>query len=111
MSPYRVSCRWFVVRGSFIEAPLHAIDGVGDVDEADISTPLAVVQRAANCLKKLYGHSPPCEDHTLTSPSIVLFELFGARWSLLPNSHHCRTVPLYTSSYCVIGKSFPDQTP
>ncbi|GFX27509.1 uncharacterized protein TNCV_4995641 [Trichonephila clavipes] len=34
------------------KAPLHAIHGAEDVDEADISTPLAVDQRAANCLEE-----------------------------------------------------------
>ncbi|GFX79567.1 hypothetical protein TNCV_825561 [Trichonephila clavipes] len=30
------------------------------IDEAYISTPAAVDQRAANCLEKLYDHSQPC---------------------------------------------------
>ncbi|GFU22132.1 hypothetical protein TNCV_2060191 [Trichonephila clavipes] len=58
------------------------------IDEADISTPVAVDQRAAKCLEELYGHSPPCgsgvDRCTLTSPSVVhcqLFELFDARRS------------------------------
>ncbi|GFW59502.1 hypothetical protein TNCV_3221561 [Trichonephila clavipes] len=34
------------------EEPLHVIHGAADVDEADISTPVALDQRAANCLEE-----------------------------------------------------------
>ena len=58
------------------------------IDEADISTPVTVDQRVANCLGKLYSYSPPCgavvDRSALASPSIVhcqIFESFGARRS------------------------------
>ncbi|GFW90879.1 hypothetical protein TNCV_2418721 [Trichonephila clavipes] len=62
--------------------------------------------------RKLYGHSLPCgagvDHHALTSPSVVHYQFSSSSvlvGPLLPNSHHCGTVPLPTSSYCAIGKS------
>ncbi|GFY13249.1 hypothetical protein TNCV_2335131 [Trichonephila clavipes] len=44
------------------------------INEADICTPVAVDQRAANCLEEAIRSSPPCKlgvDHlTLASPSV-----------------------------------------
>ncbi|GFT56022.1 hypothetical protein TNCV_3117081 [Trichonephila clavipes] len=58
------------------------------MDEANISTPVAVDQRAANCLEEVVRHSPPCGASvgrpTLTLSSVVncqFFVLFGARRS------------------------------
>ncbi|GFV62020.1 uncharacterized protein TNCV_4108231 [Trichonephila clavipes] len=55
------------------------------IDEADITTHVAVDQRVSNCLEE---SAPPCgasvDRHALTSPSVIhsqFFELFGARRS------------------------------
>ncbi|GFS91581.1 hypothetical protein TNCV_1139911 [Trichonephila clavipes] len=69
-------------------APLHAIYSAADVDEADIITPVAVDQCAANCLGQAVLYSPPCGPgvyhRALISLSVVhfqFFELSGARRS------------------------------
>ncbi|GFV44453.1 hypothetical protein TNCV_4737071 [Trichonephila clavipes] len=82
------------------------------IDKADISTPVETDQRAANCLEEAIR---PCiamwskcrsssADVTFRRP-LPVFELFGAHRSLLPNSHHCGTVPVHKSSYYAIEKS------
>ncbi|GFV31645.1 uncharacterized protein TNCV_692191 [Trichonephila clavipes] len=83
------------------------------IDEADISTPVVVDQRAANCLKEAVRSSTVMRSRCQSSRSDVTFRrplpVFRAiRCSscpLLPNTHHCVPVPLHMSSYCVIGKS------
>ncbi|GFS65274.1 hypothetical protein TNCV_2451161 [Trichonephila clavipes] len=62
--------------------------------------------------RKLYGHSPPCgagvDRRARTSPSSSTDSFSSCSVfvsPLLPNSHHCGTVPLHTSSYCAMGKS------
>ncbi|GFY04475.1 hypothetical protein TNCV_4415631 [Trichonephila clavipes] len=56
-----------------------------DVDEADISTPVAVYQRAANYLEKsVRSFTAGVDRHALTLPFVVscqFLELFGARRS------------------------------
>ncbi|GFU40473.1 hypothetical protein TNCV_1208341 [Trichonephila clavipes] len=77
------------------------------IDEVDITTPVAVNQRAANCLEELYGHSLPCgaliDCFTLTSPSVVhcqFLELVGtlrstaSKLTLLLELIHCKRVPI-----------------
>ncbi|GFX43354.1 uncharacterized protein TNCV_4873741 [Trichonephila clavipes] len=99
-NPRRHSRQWFAVRGILYKGSLARNPRCSRrrrIDEADISVPVAVDQRAANCLGKVYGHSPPygagINRHALTSPSVVhcqFFELFGARRS--PASKTCITL-------------------
>ncbi|GFX79167.1 uncharacterized protein TNCV_4747511 [Trichonephila clavipes] len=70
------------------------------IDEADISTPVAVEQRAANCLEEAVRLCTAMCRRCRSLRAGVTF-----RHPLLPNSHHCGTVPLHKSSYCVIGNS------
>ncbi|GFW77586.1 hypothetical protein TNCV_2499781 [Trichonephila clavipes] len=48
------------------------------------------------------NHQPPCgvsiDRRVVASPSVVHCQFFVLFGSLLPNSHHCGTVPLHTSS-------------
>ncbi|GFX84828.1 hypothetical protein TNCV_1229581 [Trichonephila clavipes] len=87
--------------------------GVADVDEADINTPITVDQHAANCLEEAVPSFTAMRTKCLPSHADVTYRrplpvfpscpvLVGLQ---LPNSHHCETVPLYTSCYCVTGKS------
>ncbi|GFT43057.1 uncharacterized protein TNCV_3768981 [Trichonephila clavipes] len=82
----RRSRRWCAVRrilykGSFARHP--QCSRRQRIDEADISTPVAVDQWAA--WRKLWGDSPPCgagaDRGALTSPSVDHCQLFGARRS------------------------------
>ncbi|GFU58094.1 hypothetical protein TNCV_3834841 [Trichonephila clavipes] len=76
------------------------------IDEADISAPGTVDQRAANCLKEAERSSTTlwsrCRRTSFPSSTASFLVLVGPR---LSNLHHCETIPLHTSSYCVIGKS------
>ncbi|GFV25418.1 transposable element Tc3 transposase [Trichonephila clavipes] len=105
-----IRCRWFVVRGILYKGALALNPRCSRrrrIDEANISTPVAVDQPAANC------HSPPCgagvDRRALTSPSVVhfqFFELFGARRSIasiLASLWNCSAA--HTSFYCAIEKS------
>ncbi|GFU27572.1 uncharacterized protein TNCV_282931 [Trichonephila clavipes] len=84
------SRQWFAFRGFLYKYTIACNPRCSRrrrIDEADISTPVAVDQRTANYLKE-YGHSPSCgagvDRHALKSPSIVhcqFFELFGAHRS------------------------------
>ncbi|GFV75253.1 uncharacterized protein TNCV_295681 [Trichonephila clavipes] len=74
----RRSRRWFAMRGILYKGTLARNPRCNRrqrIDEADVSIPVAVDQRAVNCLRKLYGHFPSCgtgvDRHVLTSPSIV----------------------------------------
>ncbi|GFT26465.1 hypothetical protein TNCV_3603291 [Trichonephila clavipes] len=80
---------------------------------ANVSTPVAVDQRAANYLEEAVPSFTTMWSRCRSSRADVTFhrllpvfpscsELVGP---LLPNSHHYGTVPLHTSSYCAIVKS------
>ncbi|GFT06935.1 uncharacterized protein TNCV_1415041 [Trichonephila clavipes] len=63
--------------------------GTADVDKANISTPAAVSQRAANCQEEAVRSFTAmrnrcqslCTDITFRRPLPVFLKLFGARWS------------------------------
>ena len=102
--PWGVSC---------IKARLHTVLGVTEVDE--LTKPILVYlanQHAANCLEEAVGSfttirnrcwslraeiTPPSSTASFSSCSVLV-------GPLLPNSHHCITIPLYTSCYWTIGK-------
>ncbi|GFU75808.1 hypothetical protein TNCV_1652681 [Trichonephila clavipes] len=77
------------------------------IDEADISTPVAVDQRATNCLEEaVRSFGAGVDDrHALQSSTACFWSCSVLVGPLLPNSHHCGIVPLHTSSYCATGKS------
>ncbi|GFW55086.1 uncharacterized protein TNCV_2787011 [Trichonephila clavipes] len=61
---------------SCIKAPLHAIHGPADIDEltiADISTPVTVSQRAANCLEEAVRSFTIMRSRCQTSRADVTF--------------------------------------
>ncbi|GFV75173.1 hypothetical protein TNCV_3190221 [Trichonephila clavipes] len=93
-------------------ARLCAHEPIADAAVDDLPTSVAVDQHAANCRRKLYGHSPPYgEDvdcRALMSPSIVHCQSSSCSVFVgpqLPNLHRCGTVPLHTSSCCTLGQS------
>ncbi|GFU58771.1 uncharacterized protein TNCV_3089121 [Trichonephila clavipes] len=70
------------------DPPLHAIHDVAQVDEADITTPVAVDQIAAKCLKEAVQSFTTMRSRCRLSRSDVtfrhplqFFESFGARRS------------------------------
>ncbi|GFV91111.1 hypothetical protein TNCV_896321 [Trichonephila clavipes] len=77
-----------------------------------MSTPVAVNQRAAKCMEEAVRSFTAMRSRCRSSRADVTFRR-PLRFSscsvlvdsLLPNSHHCESVPLHTSSYCGIGKS------
>ncbi|GFV61247.1 uncharacterized protein TNCV_500391 [Trichonephila clavipes] len=74
MSPLQT--RWFAVRGSCIKAPLHAIHGAADVDELKkpiLVKPVAVDQRAANCLEETVRSFPAMRSRCRSSRTDVTF--------------------------------------
>ncbi|GFW49457.1 hypothetical protein TNCV_3059641 [Trichonephila clavipes] len=84
-----------------------------NVDKLTKPTLVAVDQRAVNCLEEAVRSFTAMRSRCRSSPAGVTFRrplpgfpscsvLVGP---LLPNSHHCGTVRLHTSSYCAIGKS------
>ncbi|GFT72537.1 uncharacterized protein TNCV_973991 [Trichonephila clavipes] len=95
----RGSRRWFAMRGILYKGTLTRNPWCSRrqrIDEADISTLIAVNQRAANCLEEAIWSFTIMR----SSRTDVTF-----RRPLLPNSHNCGTVPLHTSSYCVTENS------
>ncbi|GFX56112.1 hypothetical protein TNCV_3061981 [Trichonephila clavipes] len=81
-----------------------------------LQTPPSMVcpvnKRAANYLKEAVRSFTTIEAgvdrRSLISPSVVHSQILSCSVLVcpqLPNSNHCGTVPLHTSSYCVIGKS------
>ena len=90
----RRSCQWFAERGTGIKALLHAVHCAAD-------------PRAANSCRIIHHHGKQMSIDARWRhfpSSIVSFSscsvLVGP---LLPNSHHCGTVPLHTSCYWMIG--------
>ena len=111
----RRSCRWFAVKGILYKGTLARRPRCSrrrQFDEADISTPVAEDQRAANCLEEAVWYSPPwgarliivlwCRLPSSTAGFLSCFVFVGP---LLPNSHHWGTIPLHTSCCCTIGQS------
>ncbi|GFU89786.1 HTH_Tnp_Tc3_2 domain-containing protein [Trichonephila clavipes] len=79
------------------------------MDEADIGTPIEVDQRASNCLDNAARSFTAMRSRCRSSRTDVTFHhplLVFRVGLLLPNPHHCGTLPLHTISYCAIGKSF-----
>ncbi|GFV11554.1 uncharacterized protein TNCV_975461 [Trichonephila clavipes] len=103
----RLSHRWLVVKRILYKDTLARNQRCSRhrrIHEVDISTPVAVDQRAANCRAiHYYGHSPlrgaGVDRRALTSPSVVhcqFFELFGARRSTaskLTSLWNCSAAP------------------
>ncbi|GFY07326.1 hypothetical protein TNCV_5085131 [Trichonephila clavipes] len=73
------------------------------IEEADISSALAVDQRAVDEAVRSFTADVDRHLPSSTSSFSSCSVLVGP---LLSNAHHCGTVPLHTSSYCAIGKFF-----
>ncbi|GFW49006.1 hypothetical protein TNCV_3902041 [Trichonephila clavipes] len=82
------------------------------IDESEISTPVAIDLHAANYLKEAVRSITAIRskfrslstDGTLRRTPACVSSCFMIVDPLLPNSHPCGTVPLHTSSYCMIDK-------
>ncbi|GFU26719.1 hypothetical protein TNCV_1837891 [Trichonephila clavipes] len=82
-------------------APFHAIHGAADVDRSRHYYTCSSILTDYNCLKELYGDSPPCgagvDRRALMLPSVIhrqFFELFGALMSIaskLASLRNCAT--------------------
>ncbi|GFT07797.1 hypothetical protein TNCV_1213941 [Trichonephila clavipes] len=115
------SHRWFVVREILYKGTLARNSWCSRrrrIDEADISTTVAVDQNVLpTARRKLYGHSPPCGsdvDRHLPRSTASFSSCSVLLGPLLPNLHHCGTVPLHTGDRKILlleGRlSFPIQT-
>ncbi|GFX42746.1 uncharacterized protein TNCV_2197031 [Trichonephila clavipes] len=58
---------------SCIKAPLQTIHGAADVDEADISTRVAVDQRSANCMEEAVRSFTSMRSRCRSSRTVVTF--------------------------------------
>ncbi|GFX32755.1 uncharacterized protein TNCV_888931 [Trichonephila clavipes] len=78
------------------------------IDEADINTPVAVNQRAANCLEEAVRSFITVQNRCRSSRADVTFRrplpVFRVVRCSSVHCFHCGTVQLLTSSYCAIGK-------
>ena len=83
------------------------------INVADINTPVAVDQRAASYLEEAVRSFTVMRNrcYRLALRHLLKFTASFSSYSVLvdlpfPNSHHCGTVPLHTSFYCAIAKSY-----